>query len=69
MSDLWTVWVEHDEPEYPEGIQRMGRRRVMIVSARAASEAGAMASGAEIARNKGCKNCVALKAQRMGGEG
>lgn len=69
MSDLWTVWIEHDEPEYPEGIQRTGRRRVMIVSARGMDERIAMVRGERIAQGKGCKNCVAVKAQRMGGEG
>lgn len=63
MSSLYTVWFEYDEPDYPPGIQRTGRRRSMILSARASSEEEAVGKAKKMAEAKGFINVVAVKAQ------
>ena len=68
-GELWTVWVEYEEPTcgcrsckvHPR------RERVTTVSARAEDEVGAMARGEEIAEGKGYgPPMAATHAKRMG---
>lgn len=68
-GDLWTVWIEYEQPECGCNACTLHerRRRVTTYSARAVDEAGARARGAEIAQGKGDLNPRAYKAQRMGG--
>lgn len=69
MTELWTVWIEYQEPTCGCGACEVHeqRHKVMTVSARGMDEASAMARGVEIARGKGCAQAVATRAQRMGG--
>lgn len=52
---MWTVFVTYDEPDYPPGIQRTGRRRGISVSVRAHDEAQALVLGGRAAWRKGCE--------------
>jgi hypothetical protein len=69
QGELWTVWVEYEQPECGCNTctRHERRRRVTTYSARAVDEAGAMARGVEIAQGKGDLYPRATMARRMGG--
>lgn len=52
---MWSVYVSYNEPCYPEGMQRVGKRCGITVSVRADNISAALARGVECARRKGCK--------------
>lgn len=52
---MWSVYVSCNEPRYPRGMQRVGKRTGLLVSVRAADAAAALLRGAEVARKKGAK--------------
>ena len=58
--EMYRVLIEYDEPEYPEGIQRTGRRYVTLLSARGASPLEASLAAIKIAAKKGYKQPSAV---------
>lgn len=69
MSELWTVWIEYEQPECGCNTctRHERRRRVTTYSARAVDEAGALERGVEIAKGKGDLSPRATMARKMGG--
>lgn len=64
---MWSVYVSFNEPIYPVGIQRVGRRCGITVSVRADNVSAALVRGVECAKRKGCKVARSEWAVKMEG--